>query len=669
MFTDSGSAPAARQTRLHQFFGGLDTSLPEYFVLHWDDQLPRAHFSRSSDETTLRTALGPDVAVDPGATERLCISSIGSFEWRQGRRRVELLLTHDCPAGADRPGSLPCRGLGSRCRAAGARPTPLAGAGLGSGADEGCFPLTPEARAFISPGAVSMLKSHLQKCVRRQRAGLAVQTAKHLATLDMSELLRRLPIIAVEDVAVHFQVPVVIWLMSAHSRGFRLTGAQFDWVLGWVHLLAGGGLVPWAEHGDLSGPVVAGPGPNARAGTCSETRPGKATSAALAPPRPDADPVPLQDAVEGACPGASTAPGPGPRDTAGNGPRSAASACGPGAEVPTGGPSTGGPLPGMTLCDPPDWSAGSSFTLGSASLFRLSAPVRDLLLSLQLRRAYGGMAGDMAMLDNMTRRWMRRFGGALAPLAAEGVPLTVPATEAGILPGGMPTTGPHAPECSLSAAVAMLRVAAVPLASRRVPALRPEEWEMAAIDPHCSSVVRMLLADRLAEGSARKRFAADSGVPGSRHPVSFVGVWSVPGARPGSSSAGPGSAAAAAAAAATAAAAESADGGDAGPDGVTLRQCRILLRNEAIPERRIGSLMWRFDGSVNRRPAMVLGGCRCRGADPSGGEEPPPKPWIEGEAAQGDALPEQEEDRRLWQAIRPAVHILALRYIRQNRYL
>jgi len=43
----------------------------------------------------------------------------------------------------------------------------------------------------------------LQKCIRRSLPDPAVRTARHLLELDPVKLLRRIPIIVVEDVAVH----------------------------------------------------------------------------------------------------------------------------------------------------------------------------------------------------------------------------------------------------------------------------------------------------------------------------------------------------------------------------------------------------------------------------------------------------------------------------------
>ena len=62
----------------------------------------------------------------------------------------------------------------------------------------------------------ALLKSHLQKCVRRQQDTRAVLTAFHLMRLDFPSFCRRFPIIAVEDANLHTAVAVVIWFMTAN---------------------------------------------------------------------------------------------------------------------------------------------------------------------------------------------------------------------------------------------------------------------------------------------------------------------------------------------------------------------------------------------------------------------------------------------------------------------
>ncbi len=78
---------------------------------------------------------------------------------------------------------------------------------------------------------ISVLKSHLQKCIRRQLHQKALLTAWHLCKLDLNELLRRLPIIMIEDVKLTSHISTLIWLMSAVSKGYKLGLLQLQWIL------------------------------------------------------------------------------------------------------------------------------------------------------------------------------------------------------------------------------------------------------------------------------------------------------------------------------------------------------------------------------------------------------------------------------------------------------
>ena len=82
--------------------------------------------------------------------------------------------------------------------------------------------------------AVPVLKSNLQKAVRRGLYHVAKATAKQLLTQDAVAFLRRLPIIAVEDVCYLGWIPHVIWLMAAVSKGYVLSE---DEQIGLVHLV------------------------------------------------------------------------------------------------------------------------------------------------------------------------------------------------------------------------------------------------------------------------------------------------------------------------------------------------------------------------------------------------------------------------------------------------
>ena len=64
---------------------------------------------------------------------------------------------------------------------------------------------------------VHYLKSHLQKCIRKQNDYLAIPTCNHLLKLDTVELLRRLPIIMLEDTELHESFSTLIWLMIVVS--------------------------------------------------------------------------------------------------------------------------------------------------------------------------------------------------------------------------------------------------------------------------------------------------------------------------------------------------------------------------------------------------------------------------------------------------------------------
>lgn len=65
---------------------------------------------------------------------------------------------------------------------------------------------------------VPLLKSHLQKCIRRGLDDKAVRTAFHLMRLDITAFCRRLPIIGVEDTGIHFSLGVVVWWMMAQPN-------------------------------------------------------------------------------------------------------------------------------------------------------------------------------------------------------------------------------------------------------------------------------------------------------------------------------------------------------------------------------------------------------------------------------------------------------------------
>lgn len=66
--------------------------------------------------------------------------------------------------------------------------------------------------------AIPVLKSILQKSVRRRRPIPATKVAMELADKSLDSLLRRLPIIILEDSTLHPDFSFLVWLMVANSK-------------------------------------------------------------------------------------------------------------------------------------------------------------------------------------------------------------------------------------------------------------------------------------------------------------------------------------------------------------------------------------------------------------------------------------------------------------------
>jgi hypothetical protein len=84
---------------------------------------------------------------------------------------------------------------------------------------------------------VPMLKSALQKSIRRGLTPEAVQIAWQLLNIDPDALLRRLGVIMVEDVVLCSEFSNVAWLVSAISKGYQLTHKNVMWLLGLVQCI------------------------------------------------------------------------------------------------------------------------------------------------------------------------------------------------------------------------------------------------------------------------------------------------------------------------------------------------------------------------------------------------------------------------------------------------
>lgn len=72
------------------------------------------------------------------------------------------------------------------------------------------------------PHPVGLVKSALQKAVRRGLTRAAVSLTAYLLAHEPKELLRRLPVILVEDVGIFADMPKLCWLMVAAHSGYKL---------------------------------------------------------------------------------------------------------------------------------------------------------------------------------------------------------------------------------------------------------------------------------------------------------------------------------------------------------------------------------------------------------------------------------------------------------------
>jgi len=92
------------------------------------------------------------------------------------------------------------------------------------------------------PCSAAVLKSALQKNVRRCRPGPASRCAARLAAVDPKGLVRRLPVVLVEDALPHPSLPLLAWLLLADARGYAPGGAHLAEV---VKIAADAARVPY----------------------------------------------------------------------------------------------------------------------------------------------------------------------------------------------------------------------------------------------------------------------------------------------------------------------------------------------------------------------------------------------------------------------------------------
>jgi hypothetical protein len=65
---------------------------------------------------------------------------------------------------------------------------------------------------------IPLLKSNLQKAIRRGNHSIAISTALAMMQKDATQFLRRLPVIYIEDVCLIDSFPITMWLLMADAR-------------------------------------------------------------------------------------------------------------------------------------------------------------------------------------------------------------------------------------------------------------------------------------------------------------------------------------------------------------------------------------------------------------------------------------------------------------------
>ena len=93
-----------------------------------------------------------------------------------------------------------------------------------------------EYRREVSYDSVPFIKSLLQKAVRRQNKLCAVKAMKILIKLNITEAIRRLSIIMIEDVEVLESLPTIVWMTTVISF-WKPPRRCIEWLLGVVHSL------------------------------------------------------------------------------------------------------------------------------------------------------------------------------------------------------------------------------------------------------------------------------------------------------------------------------------------------------------------------------------------------------------------------------------------------
>lgn len=92
---------------------------------------------------------------------------------------------------------------------------------------------------------ISLLKSQLQKSIRRMNTDLSINIAYQMINLDFNEFIRRLLIITLEDVILNQYFPILTWMMVAYStKKWHPTNYDINWILNYINYLCN---IPYRE--------------------------------------------------------------------------------------------------------------------------------------------------------------------------------------------------------------------------------------------------------------------------------------------------------------------------------------------------------------------------------------------------------------------------------------
>ena len=91
---------------------------------------------------------------------------------------------------------------------------------------------------YINDPNIPLMKSHLQKCIRRKLFTKSVKTGYQLINTNFNEFIRRINIIMLEDTVIVDSYINLIWIMLAYStKKWIPQRFHIEWLLGIIHNL------------------------------------------------------------------------------------------------------------------------------------------------------------------------------------------------------------------------------------------------------------------------------------------------------------------------------------------------------------------------------------------------------------------------------------------------